>query len=162
MPTEDQILVPETLLKKRKSQEKAREERSAEVEKKKKVSPTFPVIMISGYGKLWTWTMVMIHTNFATRPTGRCCRFINHLSGLNRSRLLRPNLYSRHASNVLTWYSQANKEKRGVIFKRAESYVKEYRDAEREKIRLHRLSKQEGTFYVEEEAKLVFVVRIKG
>ena len=37
MPTEDEILVPETLLKKRKSQEKAREERSAELEKKKKV-----------------------------------------------------------------------------------------------------------------------------
>ena len=37
VPTEDQILVPETLLKKRKSQEKAREERSAELEKRKKV-----------------------------------------------------------------------------------------------------------------------------
>ena len=41
MPTEDEILVPETLLKKRKSQEKAREERSAELEKKKKVGPGF-------------------------------------------------------------------------------------------------------------------------
>ncbi len=38
VPTEDEILVPETLLKKRKSQEKAREERQAELEKKKKVS----------------------------------------------------------------------------------------------------------------------------
>ncbi len=38
MPTENQILVPETLLKKRKSQEKQREERAAELEKKKKVS----------------------------------------------------------------------------------------------------------------------------
>jgi hypothetical protein len=37
VPTVDQILVPETLLKKRKSQEKAREEKSAELEKKKKV-----------------------------------------------------------------------------------------------------------------------------
>jgi alkylated DNA nucleotide flippase Atl1 len=37
VPTADQILVPETLLKKRKSQEKAREEKSAELEKKKKV-----------------------------------------------------------------------------------------------------------------------------
>jgi len=37
VPTQEQILVPETLLKKRKSQEKAREERSAELEKKKKV-----------------------------------------------------------------------------------------------------------------------------
>ena len=58
--------------------------------------------------------------------------------------------------------SQAQKEKRGVIFKRAESYVKEYRDAEREKIRLSRLAKQEGNFYVPGEPKLVFVVRIKG
>ncbi|KAI4162805.1 MAG: hypothetical protein LQ342_003522 [Letrouitia transgressa] len=92
VPTEDEILVPETLLKKRKSQEKARQERSAELEKAKK----------------------------------------------------------------------ARKEKRSVIFKRAESYVKEYRDAEREKIRLSRLSKQNGTYYVPAEPKLVFVVRIKG
>lgn len=49
-----------------------------------------------------------------------------------------------------------------MIFKRAESYVKEYRDAEREKIRLSRLSKQEGTYYVPAEPKLVFVIRIKG
>jgi len=41
VPTEDEILVPETLLKKRKSQEKAREERSAELEKKKKVCLIF-------------------------------------------------------------------------------------------------------------------------
>ncbi len=60
------------------------------------------------------------------------------------------------------WITQAQKEKRGVIFKRAESYVKEYRDAEREKIRLARLSKQEGTYYVPAEPKLVFVIRIKG
>ncbi|KAK0116070.1 60S ribosomal protein L7 [Cadophora gregata] len=92
VPTNDQILVPETLLKKRKSQEKAREERTAELEKKK----------------------------------------------------------------------NAQKEKRGVIFKRAEKYVKEYRDQEREKIRLQRLAKQEGTFYIPAEDKLVFVVRIKG
>ncbi|PBP23884.1 60S ribosomal protein L7 [Diplocarpon rosae] len=92
VPTLDQILVPETLLKKRKSQEKAREERAAELEKKKK----------------------------------------------------------------------AAKEKRGVIFKRAEKYVKEYRDQEREKIRLQRLAKQEGNFYIPAEDKLVFVVRIKG
>jgi len=92
VPTHDQVLVPETLLKKRKSQEKAREERTAELEKKKK----------------------------------------------------------------------AQKEKRGVIFKRAEKYVKEYRDAEREKIRLARLAKKEGSLYVPAEDRLVFVVRIKG
>lgn len=57
---------------------------------------------------------------------------------------------------------KANREKRQVIFKRAESYVKEYRDAEREKIRLSRLAKQQGSFYVPAEPKLAFVVRIKG
>ena len=62
MPTEDEILVPETLLKKRKSQEKAREERSAELEKKKKVGSTLssnPYLK----GQLWAWAMVMKHTN---------------------------------------------------------------------------------------------------
>ena len=57
---------------------------------------------------------------------------------------------------------QAAKEKRGVIFKRAEKYVKEYRDQEREEIRLSRLSKQKDSFYVPAEPKLVFVIRIKG
>ncbi|KAG8676659.1 60S ribosomal protein L7 [Fusarium poae] len=92
VPTNDQILVPETLLKKRKSQEKARAERADAVEKKK----------------------------------------------------------------------TANKEKRQVIFKRAEKYVQEYRDAEREKIRLHRVAKSEDSAYVPAEANLIFVVRIKG
>ena len=40
--------------------------------------------------------------------------------------------------------------------------MKEYRDAEREKIRLARVSKKEGSFYIPEEAKLLFVIRIKG
>ena len=57
---------------------------------------------------------------------------------------------------------QSNKEKRGQIFKRAESYVKEYRDAEREKIRLARLAKKEGSYYIPAQPKLAFVVRIKG
>ena len=62
VPTEDEILVPETLLKKRKSQEKAREERSAELEKKKKVSSTlFSNLQLKK--QLWTWAMVMKHTN---------------------------------------------------------------------------------------------------
>ncbi|KAK0940569.1 60S ribosomal protein L7 [Friedmanniomyces endolithicus] len=92
VPTKDQILVPETLLKKRKSQEKERADKAEEREPKKKES----------------------------------------------------------------------KQKREQIFKRAESYVKEYRDAEREKIRLGRVSKKEGSYYVPAEPKLVFVVRIKG
>ncbi|KAJ2978624.1 hypothetical protein NUW58_g7440 [Xylaria curta] len=92
VPTKEQVLVPETLLKKRKSQEKARAEKTAEIEQRKK----------------------------------------------------------------------ANKEKRAVIFKRAEKYVTEYRDAEREKVRLNRIAKQEGNFHVPAEQKLIFVIRIKG
>jgi len=92
VPSNDQVLVPETLLKKRKSQEKARAERTAAQEKKK----------------------------------------------------------------------AGSKDKRQVIFKRAEKYVKEYRDAEREKIRLHRAAKADDSAYVPAEARLIFVVRIKG
>jgi hypothetical protein len=63
--TVDQILVPETLLKKRKSQEKAREERSAELEKKKKVCLNF------SYIHRWHWSTTMMHnTIFATRYFG--------------------------------------------------------------------------------------------
>lgn len=92
VPTQEQILVPETLLKKRKTQEKAQADKLAAAKKRK----------------------------------------------------------------------EAQKKKREVIFKRAEQYVKEYRDAEREQIRLAREAKKEGSFYVPAETKLVFVVRIKG
>jgi large subunit ribosomal protein L7e len=92
VPTSDQILVPETLLKKRKSAEKQKEDRVSALKERK----------------------------------------------------------------------VASKAKRETIFKRAETYVKEYRDGEREKIRLARAAKQEGSFYVPAQAKLAFVVRIKG
>ncbi|KAF2133599.1 60S ribosomal protein L7 [Dothidotthia symphoricarpi CBS 119687] len=92
VPTQNDILVPETLLKKRKSQEKAREDRAIATKEKR----------------------------------------------------------------------EKNKKKREVIFTRAEKYVKEYRDAERETIRLSREAKKSDSLYVPAEPKLVFVVRIKG
>ena len=46
VPTQDQVLVPETLLKKRKSQEQARAVRREELEKKKAVSIFFSFIFI--------------------------------------------------------------------------------------------------------------------
>lgn len=58
--------------------------------------------------------------------------------------------------------TQASKQKREVIFKRAEKYVQEYREAEREEIRLKRAAKKDGDFYVPAQAKLAFVIRIKG
>ena len=57
---------------------------------------------------------------------------------------------------------QANKTKRREIFKRAESYVKEYRRRERELIRARRTAKSAGYFFVEPEAKVAFVIRIRG
>ncbi|KAI4633238.1 60S ribosomal protein L7 [Alternaria sp. BMP 0032] len=55
-----------------------------------------------------------------------------------------------------------SKKKREVIFTRAEKYVKEYRDAERERVRLSREAKKSDSLYVPAEPKLAFVVRIKG
>ena len=57
---------------------------------------------------------------------------------------------------------QAAKAKRKVIFKRAESYVKEYLAAEKEEIRLKRAARAAGDFYVPAQAKVYFVVRIRG
>ncbi|EIE19109.1 60S ribosomal protein L7 [Coccomyxa subellipsoidea C-169] len=55
-----------------------------------------------------------------------------------------------------------SRDQRKEIFKRAESYVKEYRDQEKDLIRLKREAKSNGGFYVEPEAKVAFVVRIRG
>lgn len=52
--------------------------------------------------------------------------------------------------------------KRQEIFKRAEKYVKEYREKERDEIRLKRDAKKEGNYYVPAEPKLAFVMRIRG
>jgi len=51
---------------------------------------------------------------------------------------------------------------RKVIFKRAEKYVKEYRNLEASLVRFRRQAKKGGNFYVEPEAKLAFVIRIRG
>jgi len=57
---------------------------------------------------------------------------------------------------------KALKAKRGVIFKKAMAYSKEYRAKERDEIRLRRMAKRDGNFYVPAEAKLAFVIRIRG
>merc|ERR1712115_34353 len=56
----------------------------------------------------------------------------------------------------------ARRAKRVDIFKRAEKYVKEYRDRERDELRLTREAKKSGNFYVPSEPKLAFVMRIRG
>merc|ERR1712212_708356 len=57
---------------------------------------------------------------------------------------------------------KALKEKRRVVYKRALQYAKEYKAKERDEIRLRRMAKRDGNFYVPAEAKLAFVIRIRG
>jgi len=54
------------------------------------------------------------------------------------------------------------KATRRIIFKRAEQYVKEYRSLEKESIRLKRVAKAGGNYFVEPQARLALVVRIRG
>merc|ERR1712141_3212 len=51
---------------------------------------------------------------------------------------------------------------RVAIFKRAEKYVKEYQNRERDELRLAREAKKAGNYYVPSEPKLAFVMRIRG
>merc|ERR1711872_839001 len=52
--------------------------------------------------------------------------------------------------------------KRAEIFKRAEKFTKEYQDQERDEIRLRREARKDGNYYVPSDAKLAFVMRIRG
>ncbi|KAJ4826373.1 60S ribosomal protein L7-4 [Turnera subulata] len=55
-----------------------------------------------------------------------------------------------------------NAANRKIIFNRAKLYSKEYALQERELIQLKREAKLKGGFYVDPEAKLLFIVRIRG
>ncbi|KAF8511384.1 60S ribosomal protein L7 [Gautieria morchelliformis] len=57
---------------------------------------------------------------------------------------------------------KAQKAKRKLIFKRAESFVKEYRAKEREEVRLKRVARSAGDYYVPAQPKVYFVIRIRG
>jgi len=58
--------------------------------------------------------------------------------------------------------AKRNVVERKKIFKRAEAYVNEYRKHERSEIRLLRQAKNLGNFYMVPEAKVLFVIRIRG
>lgn len=57
---------------------------------------------------------------------------------------------------------QINLLKTQRSFKRAEQYVKEYRDQATEERRMKRVARRAGNFYVPEQPKLALVIRIKG
>jgi len=52
--------------------------------------------------------------------------------------------------------------KRRTIFKKAETYVREYLSREKSLIKFRRQAKAAGNFYVEPEAKVALVIRIRG
>merc|ERR1712022_40198 len=56
----------------------------------------------------------------------------------------------------------ARKEKRIQAYKSAEKYVKEYRALAKQRVRMHRQAKAASNHFVDAEAKLLFVVRIRG
>ncbi|XP_010040056.1 60S ribosomal protein L7-2 [Eucalyptus grandis] len=57
---------------------------------------------------------------------------------------------------------QKNAENRKLIYDRAKQYAKEYAEQEKELIQLKREAKLRGGFYVDPEAKLLFIIRIRG
>ncbi|EJW75716.1 hypothetical protein WUBG_13376, partial [Wuchereria bancrofti] len=54
------------------------------------------------------------------------------------------------------------RKKKLEIFKRAEKYVKEHRQRVRQEIQLKREARKAGNFYVPDEARLAFVIRIRA
>ena len=57
---------------------------------------------------------------------------------------------------------QLRRASRKTVFKRAEQYVKEYRQKERDVIRLKREARKQKSYYIPDEPKLAFIVRIRG
>jgi len=57
---------------------------------------------------------------------------------------------------------KAGKVARKTQFKRAEQYVREYLTRERDLVRHKRQAKNSGNFFIEPEAKVAFVIRIRG
>ncbi|XP_051114103.1 60S ribosomal protein L7-2-like isoform X2 [Andrographis paniculata] len=55
-----------------------------------------------------------------------------------------------------------NAETRKLICKKAKEYAKEYEENERQLIQLKREARLKGGFYVSPEAKLLFIIRIRG
>jgi large subunit ribosomal protein L7e len=57
---------------------------------------------------------------------------------------------------------KSKKNSRKIIFKRAEQYVKEYRNKEKQVIRFKRQAKNHNNFYIPDAPKVAFVIRVLG
>ncbi|KAH7866069.1 hypothetical protein Vadar_015155 [Vaccinium darrowii] len=62
----------------------------------------------------------------------------------------------------LSALKKKNSEKRKLIFNRAKQYSKEYEEQQKELVQLKREARLKGGFYVKPQAKLLFIVRIRG
>merc|ERR1712070_1011383 len=78
-----------------------------------------------------------------------------------KKRKTQEKLASEKAANAAA-ARKAGKEKRVAMYKSAEKYVKEYRNLAKQRVRMHRQAKAAGNHFVDAEAKLAFVVRIRG
>lgn len=58
--------------------------------------------------------------------------------------------------------TKKKKAQRKEIFKRAEKYVKEYRDTEKSLTRQKRQAKNNGNFFIPPQTKVLLVVRVRG
>jgi len=61
-----------------------------------------------------------------------------------------------------TVYEKKRRAARKDIFKRAEKYVKEYRDAQRSLVRSKRQAKNNGNYFIEDMPKVLLLVRVRG
>ncbi|KAL6765066.1 component of cytosolic 80S ribosome and 60S large subunit [Haematococcus lacustris] len=108
-------------------------------------------------------------------PVRRCLPFLGAsilLHAAKMSSTIVPELLAKKQKRDAQWQAEKAaaalegrkkaKLARKDIFKRAESYVREYRQEEADLIRLKREAKAKNGFYVPAEHKLMFVIRIKG
>ena len=78
-----------------------------------------------------------------------------------KNRKLRKQSQTKQALSKLTAEDRV-KEIKTRAFQRAEKYVKEYREQQANLVRMRRLAKDTNSFFREPEAKLAFVIRIRG
>lgn len=81
-------------------------------------------------------------------------------SVLKKRRSLKEVEAKREAIKVTA--AKKSEKSKSLAFKSAERYVKEYREIERQDIQLRRAAKTAGDYYVPTEAKVAFVIRIRG
>ena len=78
-----------------------------------------------------------------------------------KRRKLRAETRAKAIQNKVKLAAKA-KETKSKIFKRAEKYVQEYRQAERDALKMKRDAEKDGNIYVPDQPKLAFVIRIRG